>query len=118
MKPFDIELAKANHPVQTRDGRAVRILCYDRKHDDYPIVALVENPDFKDEDTEEFTISGKYDTQVLRSEKDLFMAPIKKEGWINIYNTKEVGCIYDTKEEAIENANTGLELKATIKIEW
>lgn len=31
MKPFDLELAKAGHPVQTRDGRPVRIICYDRK---------------------------------------------------------------------------------------
>lgn len=123
MKPFNIELAKKNHPVQTRDGRSVRILCYDRKHDDYPIVALVENPDFGDEDTEEFTISGKYDTYVLRSEKDLFMAPTKKEGWINIYPSKpletlrrQVSEIYSSKEEALKYKVTGC--IATTKIEW
>lgn len=29
MKPFDIELAKQGKPVCTRDGRPVKILCYD-----------------------------------------------------------------------------------------
>lgn len=42
MKPFDIELAKAGYPVCTRDGRPVRILCFDRKSvDGYSILALV-----------------------------------------------------------------------------
>lgn len=31
-------------PVQTRDGRAARIICVDRKGD-YSIIALVESPD-------------------------------------------------------------------------
>lgn len=30
-------------PVKTRDGRAARIICVDRDHDEYPIVALVQD---------------------------------------------------------------------------
>ena len=43
MKEFDIELAKQGHPVCTRDGRKVRVLCYDALTEDgmapNPIVA-------------------------------------------------------------------------------
>lgn len=42
MKKFDLEKAKAGAPVCTRDGRPVRILCYDLKGGDYPIVACAE----------------------------------------------------------------------------
>ena len=41
MKPFDLELAKKGHPVCTRDGRDARIICYDAKTGEYPIIALV-----------------------------------------------------------------------------
>lgn len=43
LKPFDLEAAKAGKPVCTRDGRKARIVCYDRKSENYPILALVEN---------------------------------------------------------------------------
>ena len=50
MKPFDIELAKAGYPVCTRDGRPVRILCFDRKSvDGYSILALVDEGVFTDD---------------------------------------------------------------------
>ena len=41
LKPFSLEAAKAGKPVCTRDGRKVRILCFDRQYEDYNIVALV-----------------------------------------------------------------------------
>lgn len=44
MKPFDIEAAKNDAKVCTRDGRPVRILCYDMKHA-LPIVAIIEKTD-------------------------------------------------------------------------
>lgn len=109
MKPFDIELAKKNHPVQTRDGRPVRIICYDRKNKEYPIVALMSEDEVPWFYRNDGTSSGS-------NNYDLVMVPIKKEGWINIYKTQEVGYIYDTEAEALENANVGL--VATIKIEW
>lgn len=31
MKEFDLEKAKAGHPVCTRDGHEARILCFDRE---------------------------------------------------------------------------------------
>lgn len=40
-KPFDAEAAKRGAKVETREGRSVRIVCYDRTGTDYPIVCLV-----------------------------------------------------------------------------
>lgn len=41
--PFDIEKAKQGAKVVTRDGDNVRILCYDYKDPEQPIVAEVYN---------------------------------------------------------------------------
>lgn len=51
MKPFDLELAKQGKPVCTRDGRAVRILCYDFiSVEDTPIIALVRTSEKQEGD--------------------------------------------------------------------
>ena len=46
-KPFNVEAAKEGAKVETRDGDAVRILCYDRKsnnnHINFPIIALINH---------------------------------------------------------------------------
>lgn len=40
-KPFYIDAVKNGAKVETRDGKSVRIICYDRAKTKYPIVALV-----------------------------------------------------------------------------
>lgn len=45
MKEFDIEEAKAGKPVCTRDGRPVRIICWNVKDEIAPILALVTEKD-------------------------------------------------------------------------
>lgn len=46
-KPFDVELAKKGAKVETKDGKSVRILCYDRKSNNltinFPIIALTNH---------------------------------------------------------------------------
>ena len=45
-KPFNVEAAKGGAKVETRDGDAVRILCYDRKNNNcinFPIIALINH---------------------------------------------------------------------------
>lgn len=123
MKPFNLELTKKNHPIQTRDGNSVKIICYDRKHPKYPIVALINYGDSVTEDIEEYTINGiscNYSPQA-----DLVMAPTKKEGWINIYKCIAGGYeyesdsyIYDSAEEAKECKRNDGSYITTIKIEW
>ena len=73
---FDLAKAKAGAPVRTRDGRKVRILCFDRAGL-RPIVALV-----KEDDDEESLLSYQEDgTLVTREpEYDLMMTGGKKTG--------------------------------------
>ena len=116
LKPFNLEAAKAGKPVCTRDGRKVRILCYDLKEAEYPIVAAIETRDCSAEYVLAYDKNGRF---VLPNEdkNDLMMLPEKKEGWVNIYRSQ----IYDTLERAKEaykrTCNDDNYLQ-TIKIEW
>lgn len=86
MKEFSLEeyLKNPDREVVTRDGRKVRIICTDRKnHDSHPIIALVET-DEDDERVRSFKIDGKWSVDGLENYLDLFFAPEKHEGWINL----------------------------------
>lgn len=120
MKEFDIELAKAGHPVCTRDGKPVRILCYDRRGNNYPIVTLIDKGGY--EEYQSFTINGKYYIDIRTSDNDLFMASVKKEGWINVYSNGERACthsadIHLSKEDALKCHFPDTYVD-TVKIEW
>ena len=77
MKRFNLEAAKQGKPVCTKDGKKARIICFDKKGD-YPIVALVESKDGK-EQLQDYKINGVY--SFTQSEYNLCMAddtkPIK-----------------------------------------
>lgn len=117
MKPFDIELAKAGHPVQTRDGKKVRILCYDADSKDYPIVGLIETERL----VEPFLYSTEGKVRCCNVNLDLVMAPIKKEGWINIYtgvNGEFVsGSVFKRETDALNNVIKEFDYITTKKIE-
>lgn len=85
MKPFNLEEAKAGAPVITRDGRAVRIVCFDRACPHYPIVALIGGAG--EEDVQTFTNGGMYyaDEDGGYADCDLFMAPVQRTVWVNLY---------------------------------
>lgn len=125
LKPFDLEAAKANKPVYTRDGRKVRILCFDAvRKDEKRIIALVPSKNYPGfEDLISYPDNGNY-YGGHDNDGDLMMLSEKKEGWINVYNS--LGIItfshnpFDTKEEALTS-----EIKFpnknyidTIRIEW
>ena len=123
-KPFDLEAAKAGKPVCTRDGRKVRILCYDLKGAEYPIVALVEAHDYLDESISTYDRNGRFDND-RENKNDLMMLSWKKEGWVNVYKSYNVGkkipcmaSIYPTKEEAKKSSVVGFDYVDTVKIEW
>ena len=125
MKPFNIELAKAGHPVCTRGGHKARIVCFDRKAKFHPIVALIEYSD--DENVVYYTNDGTNQSLGAESQFDLMMATVKKEGWVNLYQNEHetwTGCdIFDTKEDALYYCDTHdcFDKKnyiKTIKIEW
>lgn len=115
MKPFNLDLAKAGHPVCTKEGNPVRIICFDRKSDAYPIIALVNSHNH--EYCLKYTIQGYCDTGCGN---DLCMASVKKEGWINIYKQdgkeRRGGLIYSSRNEA-ERASA-LNCIDIVKIEW
>jgi hypothetical protein len=69
-------------PVQTRDGRSVRILCTDKKGE-FPIVALVTDENDK-EFIGSYSSGGRYFNQGC-SDNDLVNVPERVERWLNIY---------------------------------
>ena len=120
MKQFDLKEYKKNpnRKVITREGKSVRIVCTDMIGTSYPVLAICR-VDPTHECDYSYTINGKHNLGV-DSRLDLFFAPEKKSGWINIYDrtgdAHALGRIYDTKEEALKCAS--VERVDTIKIEW
>lgn len=122
LRPFNLEEAKAGKTVCTRDGRKVRIICYDyNNHPMYPIIALIKN-EFGDDITEEiktYTREGVFDI-TEKSKNDLMMIPEKCEGWVNIYKDKgktRFGTIFESPQQAY-NARQVDGYITTTKIEW
>jgi hypothetical protein len=109
MKPFDLEKAKAGQPVITREGLPVKFFSFQMKNE-YPICGYV----IENDGQECVTIWNENGKEYKNSESDydLFMTPVKKEGWINVYkdvltgvlkpvsNTVVGGGIHSSKEEA------------------
>nr|DAI60420.1 MAG TPA: hypothetical protein [Caudoviricetes sp.] len=122
MKQFDLQeyLKNPQKKIVTSDGESARIICTDR-NPDYPIVALVGEAAA----VNCYTKEGQYFGDDAPSSRDLFFAPEKKTGWINVSriaqgNAGEItytGAVYPTKEEAIAGYS-GVGLLDTIKIEW
>lgn len=120
MRQFDLDkyLKNPNRKVVTRDGRSVRIVCTDMIGTSYPILAICR-VDATHDCYYSYTLNGKHNLGV-DSRLDLFFAPEKRSGWINIYDRTENAHasrrIYDTEEEALKCAS--VERVDTIKIEW
>lgn len=111
LRPFDVQKAREGKPVCTRDGRKVRIICFDSKNDlQRPIVALVEHDD--NELLYEYTIEGKerFSHISTTGTSDLMMLPEKRKGWVNVYrdcegaNITKDDNIYSSKDAAIASA--------------
>ena len=127
MKEFNLTeyLKNPSQKVVTRDGREVRIICTDFKSQmNKPIIALIKE-DEDEENAFNFKENGRWHLpENEESLKDLFFAPIKKEGWVNLYKgivkdyLPSVGQkIYKSKENAIKNKRND-DYLATVKIEW
>ena len=123
MKEFSLEeyLKNPDSEIVTRDGRKVRILCTDRKGDT-PIIALVYDANDGQEYGYAFYSDGKF-FRDENKELDLFFAPEKHEGWVNVYkefdsNSHYMGRICNSEEEAKKKTDINGIYLATIKIEW
>ena len=123
MKQFSLDEFKKNpsRKIVTRDWRTVRIICTDFQSDK-PIIGLVKDKEENKERAYNFSEDGRqYPTEdVVESNLDLFFVPIKKEGWVNIYqdNKFKWNSIFDTKEEAEEIGKSLDNYITTIKIKW
>lgn len=124
MKQFNLDeyLKNPSRRIVTRHGLSTRILCGNRIHDNFPVVALIRYNN--EEEIRSYTKDGKYNED-RDDNLDLFFAPEKKEGWINIYKYNLSSLItpgsqvYNTKEEAESAIGGGLvDYISTIKIQW
>lgn len=117
MEQFNLDeyLANPSMEVVTRDGRAVKIHCTNYKSIQ-PIIAEIEGNNC----SHSFNKDGKYYLNYKQnSPNDLFFAPEKKEGWVNIYRNKTNGESYCGKiYESEDDAKSQTDILTTIKIEW
>ena len=125
MKQFNLEEYKKNpnRRVITRDGRNVRIICTDRHGGDRPILALCTMSNESENLYSYFPNGRMYLSADADSRMDLFFAPEKHEGWVNLFNLPEgpyLGSVYSSKEVAeAMSKKCGLQhYISTIKIEW
>ena len=118
MKPFDLKRALAGDPVITRKGNQVEILTQLQPRPGFgDILAAVYKSNNKAELREIWKTGRYYGDEGENSVYDLFMAPIIKEGWINIYKDSSRSMYkYDTKESARKSAHNSV--ITTIKIKW
>lgn len=118
MKQFNLDkyLANPSRKVVTRDGRAVKIYCTNFGSGPH-IIAEIEGTNR----SESFTKDGSFYYGDHPSINDLFFAPERKEGWINLYKDDRgyisTGSVYTSKEEAGTQVGRG-DYLTTIKIEW
>ena len=123
MKQFNLEeyLKDPNKKVVTRDGRNVRIIYTDRQGGDRPILILCFESDGIERCFSCLPNGRRYVD--IDSCMDLFFAPEKHEGWVNLYDHSEgsyLGSVYSSKEvaEAMSKKYGLQHYITTIKIEW
>lgn len=118
MKQFNLEeyLKNPSREVVTKDGRNARIVCTDKKGVN-PIVALVTKYDSVTEEAFTYTKNGEFFGGIT-TKYDLFFAPEKHEGWVNVCKSQMYRCglIHNSEEEA--RRSRGWDAIATVKIEW
>ena len=124
MEQFGLKkyLANPTRKVVTRDGYPVRIICTDRKDLNFPIITLIEKKLGGAEVIYAHTKDGIY-CDTVPTGYDLFFAPEKHEGWINIYRSEyddyyQGKIIYSSKEDAIKRGKKTPSYITTTKIEW
>ena len=118
MKQFSLEeyIKNPSRKVITRGGYPATIVSTTFHQENYPVVAEVCFSSYDKKQSYSFTANGLF-LDSSEDSRDLFFAPEKHEGWINLFkdsDSKYVSYkIFESKEEAEKVGST-----ATIKIEW
>lgn len=72
--------------------------------------------------TESYRKNGSWSWSGAQNDADLFFAPIKKEGWMNLYKRDfglvKGGEVYNSEEAAKKIAAGDEDYITTIKVEW
>lgn len=123
LKPFNMEEAKKGRRVVDAEGHEVRILCFDKSGDSYPVVALIKDGNGF-ECLKQFTEEGMYIT-TGETVMDLKMAPVDKQGWVSLYRSSQTGEVYcgeticDSEYRAEDiHENDGDEKVDIVRIRW
>ena len=122
MKQFNLEeyLKDPSKKIVTREGLNARII-YTEAKGKYPVIALIEDKYNKTESSADYTADGKFIAEAT-NHKDLFFAPEKHEGWINIYRdttgVSSGAVLYDSREDAEKIGKADGYYVATAKIDW
>jgi hypothetical protein len=112
MKPFVLEEALAGAKViNGSQDPATDIAYFPSEGSTYKVGAVINGGVLF------FTVTGNYRNGLRDPERDLFMAPVKKEGWINIYENEETGRTI-WKTETAARAHAYPNLINCIHIEW
>jgi hypothetical protein len=109
-----------NHKYQTRDGRAVRILCVDGPDSRWPVVGFIEDC----RATLCWDIGGYACKEGTPQEYDLVPVPTKHEGWVllSLGEKKEpLSVLFDSLEEAEEmsySKSVGMKRPIVAHVTW
>lgn len=123
MKEFSLEeyLKNPNRKIVTRDWRNVRIICTDRQGEGRPILALC----FASDGFEKWFSYPPNGRRYVDTDScmDLFFAPEKHEGWVNLYKGNayyHLGStiFYQSESEAKKRIVKNCGYVGTIKVEW
>ena len=122
MKQFSLDeyMKNPDRRIVTGKGNPARIICTNRKSENCPIIALIQDSTDNYEDAYYYTIDGKWIIAGNNS-MDLFFATEKKEKWVNVYGRTDgrnwLGeNLYNTEKAA--KADPSESRVATVKIEW
>lgn len=89
MRPFDLKIytSKPNLEIITREGNPAKIIYTNRKgYNVKPVVALITIPNGT-EIIKTYWENGIETQGYTDNPNDLFFKPVKRIGWINLYNT-------------------------------
>ena len=118
MKKFNLERAFAGDPVVTREGHKAVIVKEVGAREDFGDILVIVFENGKPELLEVWDNGKRFVDPKENSMYDLFMAAVKKEGWVNVYKESRtsVGAVFKTEEGA--RATAVDDYVTTTKIEW
>lgn len=100
--PFDVERAKRisngeeEGKIVTRDGKEVRIVCFNARHNNYPIVGLIDEGNY--ESAESFSKNGSYSIEDGELDCDLFL---KVPEWTTFKDGDIIYCEVDNGNNSV-----------------